>query len=117
MRYSWEGDELGSGHLTLTSASLESGVGFDLVFGVTEGEGDLATGELTYADVDGGVDVTWTFAGEMTGLLDPWFGLFMDSLAGPEFERGLTGLKERSEKGLGTRLKEGASEVLREIIK
>jgi hypothetical protein len=99
MRYSWDGEELGQGHLTLTSASPEDGVTFDLVFGVTEGEGDLAQGKFTYEDVEGGTLVTWSFKGVMPGLLGPWMVLFMDMLAGPEFEKGLNGLKLDCEQG------------------
>jgi hypothetical protein len=106
MRYSWEGEELGKGHLTLTSASVEEGVTFDLVFGVTKGEGDLAQGIFTYQDVDGETLVTWTFFGEISGALGGWFALFMDTLAGAEFEKGLLGLQTQCEIGLGAKLEE-----------
>jgi hypothetical protein len=106
MRYSWEGAELGKGHLTLTSASIEEGVTFDLVFGVTDGTGDLAQGIFTYEDVDGDTLVTWTFFGEVDGAFGGWFALFMDLLAGAEFEKGLLGLQTLSEAELGDSLEE-----------
>ena len=116
MTYSWEGEELGTGHMTITSASLEDGVEFDLVFGVTEGEGDLAQGKFVYGqDDEGNTTVTWTFFGEIEGTYGGWFALFMDILAGGEFEKGLVGLKETCEKGIGARLEEGAKELLKKL--
>ncbi len=111
MRYSWNGEDVGKGHLTLTSASLEEGVTFDLTFGVTDGEGDLAQGKFEYEEKDGETLVTWTFFGEIDGVMGGWFALFMDTLAGAEFEKGLLGLQTLCETEEGTPLSEDAGDA------
>ncbi len=116
MTYSWEGEELGKGHMTLTSSSPIEGVAFDLVFQAENGEGDLAQGKFVYGkDDDNNTTVTWSFSGEIPGVFGGWFALFMDILAGGEFEKGLIGLKDTCERGVGDRLEEGAKEIPKQL--
>lgn len=109
MSYSWDGPELGTGKLTITSATLKEGITFDLWFG---DETDATHGSITYSDVEGGVLVTWRLWGDLPGYAGGWFALMMDSFATPDFDESLAGLKEACDKGLEGRLEAGAKEVL-----
>lgn len=90
---SWTG-ESGGGELTFTESSEDTGVRYDLVFD----DAYKSTGAIQHEAVGNGTRVTWTMAGD-GGLnpIDRWFGLMMDSMVGPMFERGLEKLKDAAE--------------------
>jgi hypothetical protein len=90
----WTG-ESGSGKLTFTQCSPESGVVYDMSF--DEGK-YVSIGALDYKVVDGGTQVTWRMAGEMGGNpISRYFGAMMDAMVGPMFEKGLNKLKTAAE--------------------
>ncbi|MDF1801140.1 MAG: SRPBCC family protein [Planctomycetota bacterium] len=109
MSHSWDGPKLDKGKLTITSSTMKDGIEFDLWFG---DEPNATHGSITYADVDGGVLVTWRLWGDLPGYAGGWFALLMDSFATPDFDESLAGLKEACEGGLEGRLEAGAKEVL-----
>lgn len=78
----------GSGELTLTHASPDSGIKYDMVFD----EAFKASGEILFEQGDGGTLVKWRNYGDLEGpgrLMGP----MMDSMMGPDFESGLAKLK------------------------
>ena len=93
--YSWKGDELGNGKLQISSTDPASGVEYDLAF--NDGA-QLSTGGLKMVPAEGGTKVTWSFVGEMgNNPIGRYFGLMMDGMLGPDFEKGLGSLKEVAE--------------------
>jgi hypothetical protein len=91
---SWTG-ESGSGELTFTQCSPETGVVYDMSFD----EGNyVSIGALDYRVEDGGTEVTWRMAGEMgANPISRYFGAMMDAMIGPMFEQGLARLKTEAE--------------------
>ena len=63
-----------------------------------------AMAEWTFEPVsESSVKVTWAFSGDSGwNLMGRYFGLFMDSFIGPDFERGLANLKKLAETGEAT---------------
>ena len=91
---SWTG-ESGSGQLTFTQCSPDTGVLYDMSF--NEGK-YVSIGALDYKAADGGTEVTWRMAGEMGGNpISRYFGAMMDAMVGPMFEKGLNKLKTAAE--------------------
>jgi hypothetical protein len=90
----WTGDS-GSGRLTFTQCSPDTGVLYDMSF--EEGK-YVSIGALDYKVVGGGTEVTWRMAGEMGGNpISRYFAAMMDAMVGPMFEKGLDKLKSASE--------------------
>ena len=91
----WEGDELGQGELTISSADPANGIEFDLAF--DEGA-YLSKGSVRLEKTADGTKVIWINGGELgNNPINRWFGLAMDSMMGGEFETCLEGLKKRVE--------------------
>lgn len=113
--YSWDGPVLETGTLTITDASLGAGIDFSLTFGEAS---DPVYGSIKYADAEGpgdDVEVTFSLWGVQEGSTGRWAGLLMDSLAGPDLEKGLEGLDRACKTGLAGRLEQGAKDLLEEI--
>ena len=93
---SWRGDS-GSGELTVTSSSPESGIEYDLSF---DGGAWLSVAALKYQPEGDATRVTWSMWGDAGGnLIGRYFGVMMDYMVGPMFEGGLDKLKARAERG------------------
>lgn len=92
----WSGDKLGKGKLVLTAISPDR-IEYEMEFdGQDKSDGSI----VLLASGDGGqsTSVTWGFSGEMEGMpYKRYFGLLMDGMVGPDFEKGLSSLKERLE--------------------
>jgi hypothetical protein len=112
--YSWEGDEIGNGHLMITAAALSEGIDFELSF---DGDSNLSYGSIQYTDAPDGVRVTWSLWGTMSGSPGRWAGLLMDRLAGRDLEAGLEGLDKVCRGGLPGRIEQGAGDLLDEVLK
>lgn len=98
--YSWSGPISGQGSMTILRSvenqALETEVDFE-----DQGKA-LATWRFEPTG-ENSVKVTWAFSGDAGGnLLGRYFGLFMDSFVGPDFERGLANLKRLAEDGEAT---------------
>ena len=95
--YSWVGDKSGSGEMSTTALKANEEITYHLKF-ITPYESH-ADGYVRLAAGAGGTRVTWAMYGEDRF---PWniMMLFMnmDKMIGPDFERGLTMLKEIAEK-------------------
>lgn len=93
--YSWKGDEFGTGRLTITKSTPQQGVECEMYF---NGE-DLPSYSSIQLSPDGDVTtVVWTFDGDMgASPVGRYFGLMMESLLGPDYEKGLSNLKTIAE--------------------
>ena len=86
---SWSG-ESGGGELTLTRNSVDEGIAYDLTFD-DEHESQVT---MRYQADGAATRVVWTMEGDSgMNLIGRYFGLVMDSMVGPMFERGLEKLK------------------------
>jgi uncharacterized protein YndB with AHSA1/START domain len=95
--WSWKSETEGNGEMEFTEATPPQRVVYVLRF---PDMGMQSTGLMTVTPAEGGVQVTWTNEGDMGGNpLNRWFGMFMDSLVGPDFEAGLNKLKRVAEAG------------------
>jgi len=94
-RYTWEGKTSGSGELQLTRSDPAEGVAFDLEF--AHGK-YISAGSIVMSPDGSGTRVTWTNEGEL-GLnpVNRYFGLLMDRMMGPDFQKGLDNLKRKIE--------------------
>lgn len=101
----WEADE-GNGRLEITESDPATGIAYEMLWGSASPdklEGDNGTfppldGTIRYTPVDGGTRVTWVAEGSLgANPIARWFGLMFDSLIGPDYEKGLEGLKEAVE--------------------
>ena len=85
------------GKMTLTTLRLPSQVGYRLEF---PDMGMTSAGLVEIVPDAGGVNVTLSDEGDLgNNPISRWFGLFLDRMIGPDFEAGLTKLKQVSEKG------------------
>jgi uncharacterized protein YndB with AHSA1/START domain len=94
--YHWKGDDkVGEGRMTITGAVENELVQIKLEFLKPWEQTSLT--EFTFAPDPGGTRVRWSMSGthDFVGKL---FAIFMDmdKMVGPDFERGLNALKERS---------------------
>ena len=84
----WSGSEAGIGALEIVSHSLES-METALDFGDMQTSGIWKFESLE----NGNTKVTWGMTGEMPYFMR-FMTMFFDAMAGPDFEKGLAGLKE-----------------------
>lgn len=91
----WESKSEGNGKMTITAFVAPKRAVYKLEF---PDMGMASEGSMEIVPAGGGVKVVWVDAGEL-GLnpLSRWFGLFLDGMIGPDFERGLTKLKQLAE--------------------
>lgn len=99
--YSWSGNsDVGSGTLTIAEIIENEFIRNDLDFGeMGKGSG---TWKFESISAEGASDnmtrVTWGMDSELDWPVGRFFGLFMDGMVGPDFEKGLQKLKEVAEK-------------------
>jgi len=98
--YSWTSESTGNGSLKITRTVPDALVEYELAF---DGDAMLSYGKFTIEPPDGRTRektrITWTMSGELgMNPINRWFGLFLDRLMGPDFEKGLKQLAEMSEK-------------------
>lgn len=110
--FTWNSEVTGKGKMTLTDVKE-----FEYIKARLEFDGYDASGaDFFFAADNGSVKVTWTMESDMgNNPFGRWMGLCMDKMIGPDYEKGLTALKEISEKTpVGDKV-EGFSVELREI--
>ena len=94
--YTWASnhEHVGNGKLT-----IESSVAYDSITTITDFmENGIATGLYTFTKSDSGVLVTWYIISDMgMNPIGRWFGLAMDGMVGPDFEKGLASIKQIAE--------------------
>ncbi len=93
--YSWTSENSGEGKLTIKVAERCERIENALDFGAM-GKG---VGYWTFeASGDDSTKVTWGMKARASGVMDRWFGLFIDGMVGPQFERGLELLDDVTQK-------------------
>ncbi|MEQ8350916.1 MAG: SRPBCC family protein [Leptospiraceae bacterium] len=98
--YSWKGPKSGTGSMEIVESVENQSIDTALDFQ----EQGQAMANWTFEPIsEDSVKVTWAFSGDSGwNLMGRFFGLFMDSLIGPDFERGLSNLKKLAETGEAT---------------
>lgn len=91
MKSSWISETEGSGEMTITALVPNKNVTYDLYFP----DFDMgSTGELQLIESAGKTTVTWMDYGDVgSNPINHYFALMMDSMIGPDFEGGLSNLK------------------------
>ena len=87
-KMNWIDSDQIKGTLEITSCSLEvmeTQLNFDSF--------PVAYGFWKFDTINGGTKVTWSMNGEMS-FFSRFMTLFFDKMAGPDFDKGLAGLKE-----------------------
>lgn len=92
---SWEGEIIGKGKQTIKVTNAPEYFETELEF--MEPYKTISTMKYTVEATDSGSKVTWINVGESSYPLERYFTLFIDSMLGPDFERGLANLKEYAE--------------------
>ncbi len=91
----WESAKEGNGKMTITSQTATKVV-YKLEF---PDVGMSSTGSVELAADAGGTKVIWVDAGDLgMNPMNRWFGLFLDGMIGPDFEKGLSNIKKIVEK-------------------
>ena len=93
--YKWNSNNknVGSGEMTITASNKDS-----ISTAMNFMENGIATGNFIFSKADSGIKVTWTMESDMgMNPIGRIFGLFMDKMVGPDFEKGLAGLKQIAE--------------------
>lgn len=91
----WESKSEGNGKMTITEQTATK-VTYGLEF---PDMGTQSIGSIELQPQTGSIRVVWTDAGDLgMNPLNRWFGLFLDKLIGPDFEKGLANLKRLVEK-------------------
>ncbi len=94
--FSWTSQvqEVGKGKLTIKESDEYSQIKTSLLFSDSD---EAGTGSWTFSESDGVTTVTWGVSGSLNGYFEKWFGVFMSSMMGPVFEKGLAKIKEIAE--------------------
>jgi hypothetical protein len=91
----WESKTEGNGRMTITEQSAAR-ITYRLEF---PDYGMQSTGTMELQPQAGGTRVVWADAGDLgMNPMNRWFGLFLDRMIGPDFERGLANMKKLAEK-------------------
>lgn len=92
MNWSWEGEELGVGAMTIESLETDR-----LLHSKLEFKEPMASLLDDYVELeptgDGGTRVTWRNTGDLPYPIGRYFGLTVESVLGPQYEDGLASLK------------------------
>jgi uncharacterized protein YndB with AHSA1/START domain len=92
----WESKTEGNGKMTVTAYAPLQRIVYKLEF---PDMGTSSEGSVTLLPGEGGVKVVWLDTGDLgMNPLFRWFGLFIDGIIGPDFEKGLANLKLLAEK-------------------
>jgi effector-binding domain-containing protein len=95
--YAWESEvrNVGSGKLTITNSKPFELISTELQFEKT----NPAYADFIFTPTADGYKLTWTMNSDMgINPIGRWFGLFMDKMIGPDYEKGLLAIKEISER-------------------
>lgn len=91
----WESKSEGNGKMTITAVEPAKSAAYLLEF---PDMGMKSNGSMTLQPADAGVKVVWVDAGDLgMNPMNRWFGLFLDKMIGPDFDRGLTKMKALAE--------------------
>ncbi len=91
--WTWHGDLIGIGSLTITELDSPKSIRSKLVF--SEPRSSEAVDSWNFEPVSEGTKVTWANTGNLSYPMGRWAGLFIErTMVAPTFERGLENLKE-----------------------
>jgi len=94
--YSWKGnDKVGEGTLTINESTINKSISTQLDFGEYGG----GQGGWRFEDTADGVKITWSMdtRTDYMPVIGKYFGLMMEDMVGPTFEKGLADLKAIAE--------------------
>ncbi len=94
--WTWIGDTLGTGGMTLTQVDKHNKIVNRLVF--TAPQAMESDDIWTFKQTPEGVKVIWTTANELSWPVNRLFGLLLDGMVGPQMEEGLEYLNDYSKK-------------------
>ena len=92
--YTWKGEKIGEGKMTIVKAEPFERIDAEMEF---VGQGEAEADFVFESTPDGQTKVTWMFDSDHAGSLDRWFGVMMDRMLGPDYEKGLAKLKTVAE--------------------
>jgi effector-binding domain-containing protein len=95
--YSWtsDHDKVGNGRLTILESSPSTHIKTQLNFGNMS----PSYADFNFTPTADGVKVIWTMDADMgMNPVARYFGLMIDKMMGPDYEKGLAGIKELAEK-------------------
>lgn len=90
--WAWNGEEVGIGTLTIAELQPNQKIVSRLAF--EEPQMFESDDIWTFEEIPEGTRVTWINEGKLSYPVNRIFGLFLDGMLGPDFEKGLTQLKE-----------------------
>ncbi len=90
-KVAWDGEEVGKGTQVITASEPNKRIETELDF-LEQGK---ATSSWEFEESNGVTKVTWGFDTDLgMNPIFRYFGLMMDSMLGPDYEKGLAKLKE-----------------------
>jgi len=95
--YSWNGNPelVGAGHLTILESTLNKSVNTEVVFLNDGKENGRGKGKWSFTEDGLETKVSWSFTVDMgNNPVARWIGLVIDSMLGPQLEKGLSNMKE-----------------------
>jgi hypothetical protein len=96
--YAWNGTITGSGSMSITALDAGKSIEQSLVF--TAPFPSTSTIKWTFETSEQGTKATWSNTGKLDYPIARFFGLGMDKMLGPDFEKGLSNLKKNLEVGI-----------------
>ncbi len=91
----WESKSEGNGKMTFTAVEPAKKVVYTLEF---PDMNMVSNGTMELQPGSGGVRTVWVTDGDLgMNPMSRWFGLFLDGMIGPDFEKGLAKLKRLAE--------------------
>ncbi|MGD9897698.1 MAG: SRPBCC family protein [Calditrichaceae bacterium] len=94
-KWAWEGKVLGTGYLNILEAEENKSIKSDLIF--LEPQAMKSFDVWEFRPSGNGTQVVWANVGELDYPVGRYFGLFLDQMMGPDFEKGLKNLKQTCE--------------------
>ncbi len=89
--YSWKGEIIGEGKITIQEFVPNSRIKSEIEFIAPRPmKSDII---WNFKEDEKGTKITWAFEGNLSYPVEKWFGLFMDKSMGPQFEKGLKNFK------------------------
>ncbi len=96
----WESEKMGNGSQWIVESEQDKHVKMGLQFAQM---GGTYSGDINLEPAEGGTKVTWTYDGDVTGAgmassaMGKIMGMFIDSMLGGDYEKGLSNLKALAE--------------------
>lgn len=99
-KWSWNGEKIGEGSLTITKEQPGQGLETKLEF--LRPMESVSVGKWRFIAQEQGTEIIWGNSGELDYPLGRFFGLTINDMLGKDFEKGLSNLKQYIEEGIAT---------------